>query len=225
MEKFVEESGVEMKFFEHKGDSLHHGKRMVIEVLHDEEIDGDSDEKKEKVMIMELKGVNAGDMENAFEFNWESDSADGMHKIIKLNCPKDGESFENVFIFDDENTDGVTVKRTQSFIILTRDGKEGEENFATAIKEEKINDMPIENLKMYPNPNKGNFNSEFTVTEPSDVLLSITDSKGSIIYEKELSDFSGTYKENVDLSKEKSGLYFYNLKIGDKVETNKIILQ
>ena len=45
--------------------------------------------------------------------------------------------------------------------------------------------MPIENLKMFPNPNDGNFSTEFTVTEPSNVLINITDSKGSNIYEKE----------------------------------------
>ena len=95
----------------------------------------------------------------------------------------------------------------------------------TKIEEDKLEDLKIERLKLYPNPTNGNFSMSFKSKEANDISLSITDVKGSSIYNKDLRDFKGKFKEDFDLSDQEPGLYFFNIISGDQKESKKIIVQ
>ncbi len=82
-------------------------------------------------------------------------------------------------------------------------------------------------LKVYPNPSTGLFTFEICLEERSDVSMSINviNSNGNMVYEKSLAKVSGCIKETVELKKGLSeGIYFMELKLGDKVRSTRLIL-
>lgn len=70
-------------------------------------------------------------------------------------------------------------------------------------------------MNLYPNPNKGEFNVEFSLQQPSDVEVHITDVNGKTIWLKYEQLNSGTQLITVPLNNIHSGVYFVELKAGN----------
>ena len=65
----------------------------------------------------------------------------------------------------------------------------------------------IYNFDVYPNPSNDLFNLNLNVRQISDLNISIINSSGKIIYNKELKDFSGSLSKKIDLKSYPVGLY------------------
>ena len=65
----------------------------------------------------------------------------------------------------------------------------------------------IYNFDVYPNPSNDLFNLNLNVRQISDLNISIINSSGKIIYNKELKDFSGSLSKKIDLTSYPVGLY------------------
>lgn len=81
-------------------------------------------------------------------------------------------------------------------------------------------------LHVYPNPFTGSAILKYSVSEASDITISLYDIMGREINPliKERKD-AGTYELMVDGTSLGSGMYFYRLTAGEKVKTCKVILQ
>ena len=231
LEKYLKEKGIDLELHQLKEEAGGEGVKYEYKFTEDEDDNGDV---QKKVMIMKMESRDDLDesdvnvfMDQDIDLQWNVDSSDGEHKIIKINCKVGDKEMNQVFVFDhDTMLMDVDSNNFNSFVFISRDkGENNEKTFGTKLSEEKLSNMPIEDLSMYPNPTDGNFRAEFNVVEESDVVLSITDSKGAMIFEKELNSFKGRFKEDVDLSKEEAGLYFFNIKIGNDIQSRKILLQ
>ncbi len=79
-------------------------------------------------------------------------------------------------------------------------------------------------LFVYPNPNQGKFRvmTELTGTVP--VSWQITDLQGRIVAERDFGSQSGSFTEDVELEYTK-GVYFLKFTAGDKVQTEKIVVE
>ena len=89
-----------------------------------------------------------------------------------------------------------------------------------------INDLAIENFNLYPNPNNGSFNLEFTLEERSRVELSILDLTGRTILNREYLNIQGDFREIFDLKNNlNKGFYIIDLKIGQKHVSHKFIVK
>ena len=99
------------------------------------------------------------------------------------------------------------------------------EELPTEISEKFDNQSNIQDLKLFPNPTNNDFKISFQSKEPQDFQLSIIDSKGSVVYEKQLRNFEGQFNEGVDLSAYENGIYFFNLSSKEKNITKKIVVQ
>lgn len=88
----------------------------------------------------------------------------------------------------------------------------------TVVLSIKQENLPISNIKLYPNPNSGNFIFE-TTTGAKDATLSIVDITGKIVWSKEVtSNSNGQIKEDIKLEHISSGVYFMCCNIEGKNE-------
>ena len=82
----------------------------------------------------------------------------------------------------------------------------------------------IDNFNLYPNPNKGNFNIQFTSTSTNDIKLSIYDLLGRQIFYKNYKN-ELNFNKNIDLSNIKTGIYILELTDGDKKTVKKLVIE
>ena len=197
-----------------ESDDSGNGKMFIMRIKDSTKIDFDFDLEDQGDYKFEFKYTGADSLKGDFEVH-ELFMGDSIQ--VKIMNKLSGEA--NSAVFEGINT----------FVVLHRvdeDDKDQESAIGSpALRITKVKDMPVEDLSIYPNPAKGAFTTEFNVLEASDVVLSITDTKGAKVYSKELPNFQGRYKEQVDANDFDSGLYFFNLQIGEKRETHKIIVQ
>ncbi len=79
------------------------------------------------------------------------------------------------------------------------------------------------NVKLYPNPNNGNFILEKSIGEHQNGVLTIFDITGKIISSH---SFNGAVShETIDATQLDAGVYFYEIKIdGGKIKTDKLVI-
>lgn len=85
--------------------------------------------------------------------------------------------------------------------------------------------LKIEELNYYPNPNNGHFNLGFTLPKQGDTQIMIFNMEGKNVYEENLPNFSGTYKNEIDISKNPSGVYFIKVTQNGHSMFKKMILE
>jgi len=79
-------------------------------------------------------------------------------------------------------------------------------------------------LKLYPNPNTGEFTLEMEISEKQDIQINITNILGQSVYAETLNNINGKYKKQIDLKPNPSGIY--NLQIlNEKTHSIKLIFQ
>lgn len=84
-------------------------------------------------------------------------------------------------------------------------------------------DFGLNNFKLYPNPNTGNFNIEFNSTSSNDVKIAIYDIQGRQIFDRSYPN-TGMFSQNLNLNNVQSGVYLVNISDGNQRETRKIII-
>lgn len=80
-------------------------------------------------------------------------------------------------------------------------------------------------LKAYPNPTTDVFTLEYNLLESSDVNMSLTDITGRVVENKQFSNLpTGTFRTDFDTNGLADGVYLYNVRVGNKNHTGKIIV-
>ncbi len=79
-------------------------------------------------------------------------------------------------------------------------------------------------LEVYPNPNKGLFNINIYSNKKDNYLLEVKNILGQLLSSEKVTDFSGTYTQQVDLKKFGSGVYIVNLKTQNTETIKKVIV-
>ena len=82
----------------------------------------------------------------------------------------------------------------------------------------------LENFTLYPNPNNGNFNIQFTSTSSDEIKVNVNDIRGREIYSKSYTN-NGLFNENLQLSNVQSGVYLVTVQDGARKEVKKIVVQ
>lgn len=139
----------------------------------------------------------------------------------KLEEMKDqlDESHDHSFFFSpDKNVDF-----NKMVIIIEMD--DVSESEAAQFNLSTENNLEAEDLSFSPNPGDGRFNLSFTLPDAGDATINIMDINGRTVYQEELSDFSGKYNGQIDISGEAKGVYFLQLVQNDKSLVKKIMIQ
>ena len=79
-------------------------------------------------------------------------------------------------------------------------------------------------VKIFPNPNSGEFNVELNSAISSDYTIELRNLLGQIIYNEELKSFSGKYTKRFDVKAYGVGLYMINVHSNDKQLLRKIVV-
>jgi hypothetical protein len=78
-------------------------------------------------------------------------------------------------------------------------------------------------LRIYPNPNNGNFSINFTPQSGENVEVVLYDLLGRQVYSKEF-ESAGDFNESINMSKSGSGIYMLKIKDGSRSITRKIVI-
>lgn len=89
----------------------------------------------------------------------------------------------------------------------------------------EIEFIDFEDFNIYPNPSDGNFSISFTNNEINTFNISITDIKGSIIFNEKFENYSGYFSKTFDISDVSKGIYFINIEKEKYVKTIKIVVE
>ena len=95
---------------------------------------------------------------------------------------------------------------------------------AKGIKMPVVQNLSIEQLKIFPNPNQGIFNLQFTLPNNADTSIRIFSSEGKLIFANDLSDFEGEFSQQIDLSNNPAGVYYVMIKQGKSSISKKVII-
>ncbi|WP_333807468.1 zinc-dependent metalloprotease [Flavobacterium sp.] len=86
------------------------------------------------------------------------------------------------------------------------------------------NTNQINDLVVYPNPNNGNFNIQFTSNSGNEIKVNLHDIRGREIFTKSYSN-NGLFNESFQLSNVQSGVYLVTVEDGDRKEVRKILVK
>ena len=87
-----------------------------------------------------------------------------------------------------------------------------------------IPDIEINDFVVYPNPNKGNFNIQFTATSSAGVKVLVHDILGKKLFENEFQNKSN-FNENIQLENAQPGIYLLTVLDGSRKEVRKIVIE
>lgn len=85
--------------------------------------------------------------------------------------------------------------------------------------------LKIEQLNFYPNPNNGRFSLAFTLPKQGDTEISIFSTEGKNVYKDILPNFTGTYKKEIDISNNGKGIYFIKVSQNGRSTFKKMIIE
>lgn len=159
--------------------------------------------------------ANNNSMPNATKFSNSAISmsdygADGMPKIVVLGGANHGIAYNQ--------NSGVTTSGVQSVI---------NNLLASSVSINEIENTNNFNLKVMPNPVKGNTSIEYTLDNASSVQLEIFSVTGELVYEtKENNQVSGNHKLTIEEnSKLNNGMYILKLTTSSKTESINFVVE
>ena len=166
------------------------------------------------IMIMsgdDVKELNSTDGKT-IEYKFSTDDAkDGEHKVV---------------IFESSDVDGSDHETFSIKVVehVKLHFKEVEENEFSSIDGIDAKSLKMDEFNYYPNPNEGNFTLQFKADKrPTEIK--ITSLEGKEIYAETLSNFEGTYQNEIDLSSQKRGIYLLQIIQGNKATNKKIVIE
>lgn len=226
MKKMLKEKGIDMDFDKEGGFNFNFdsdGKNKEIKVIVDQD-GGKTRTVTEHIEIHEFSSdedhtISVDDINVKVE---EIEGEDGKTKVIKVSSTNGDFDTKEIIVSALGEMDG---DRKGTMFFIRKKSELKVVDLPTSIQESSVEGFSIEDLNLYPNPNNGAFRMTFNSKNKKDFNLTITDAKGSKVYEKKLKRFKGNFSEDFDLSKEENGIYFFNLVSGEEKLTRKIILQ
>lgn len=212
--------------------------------IEDIEFDGD-DKEIQKIIMIKSIGEEDHEVIKVEEGEVKIDVTTGDDGVMKIKMiSKDGEEVimeKNINVDkimkeveNSESDSKVKVYKTcgngKTIIIATKiilvDLEE--EDISTlkksGVKDVKKNKLKVEKMNFYPNPNNGKFNLSYELDTKGKTTVSIYDESGKKVYFEELSEFTGKYEMEIDLSKDGKGIYFINVNQDKKSLTKKVIV-
>jgi len=96
----------------------------------------------------------------------------------------------------------------------------------TALSINSVGKEAITGLKLYPNPNQGQFHVSFTTGQPSDVSLRMTDISGKQVYADVIKGHSGSFDKDIYIRPALSqGTYLLEAEANGQKITTQVVVQ
>lgn len=82
----------------------------------------------------------------------------------------------------------------------------------------------LADFKIYPNPNNGAFNVQFSSDSSNDIKIGVHDIRGRQIFDKSYQN-TGVFSESLELNNVQAGVYLVTVQDGDRKEVKKIVVE
>lgn len=115
------------------------------------------------------------------------------------------------------------VKEVNVVIELKDATKEDEALLAEPADVDFNKSLAINKIEFAPNPSDGQFNLAFDLPKKQDTRVMVFNQSGQKVYEEIMNNFSGSYRNQIDISTQPSGVYFLIIAQQDKQFTRKIV--
>lgn len=139
-----------------------------------------------------------------------------------------GKEMKKVMVIHDSetgNTEGNKAEKHYTKIVMVKlditDASEEELKRLGSATDKKLE---MEEMKLYPNPNNGKFNLNFTLNNKGDAEVVVYDMQGKQVYSEKLPNFQGEYNKPIDISSNAKGIYFVKILQGKHTQVKKISL-
>lgn len=128
-------------------------------------------------------------------------------------------------VFNGKQSNGI-------WTLLTRDGyisDTGQINswFVEVCRETitlSASSVTLDEFVIYPNPNNGNFNIQFSSNSGNEIKIIVHDIRGRQIFERKFNNL-GLFNENINLSNVQSGVYMVTVLDGNQKQVKKIVVE
>jgi hypothetical protein len=203
----------------------------IIESIQDSLIDDIDGNRKMKIVIQDDRNLFEGDNDEDFEFNtendgtWEHYDSDKDRQVhIYKKHKKGGNDWSDDFEFEMERL-GDNMKMLGEEIPhqiqrhLPRIYSWTDNAFA------EIGSSPIRSLDVFPNqPESEVINVKFHAPEEGDISITVIDTKGKGVAQKESKAFKGEYVGQINVKKGVKGTHFVIVSQGDDGTSRKVVL-
>ncbi|MEO6884569.1 MAG: T9SS type A sorting domain-containing protein, partial [Bacteroidia bacterium] len=82
----------------------------------------------------------------------------------------------------------------------------------------------INSFNVFPNPNNGNFEVDFSVSNMDNYTIEIHNAIGQLVYQEYLSNYTGKYAKQINLSNFGKGIYMLSLTNSHNQNIKKLIV-
>lgn len=86
-------------------------------------------------------------------------------------------------------------------------------------------ELKVEQFDFYPNPNNGKFTIDFDLIDRGSMIVRIVDLAGQEVYRDVQPDFTGKYRNTIDITDSASGTYLIQVQQNGKEMTKKVVIQ
>jgi len=87
-----------------------------------------------------------------------------------------------------------------------------------------VQNLSIEALQIFPNPNQGIFILKFNLPNQESTIIRIYEASGKVIYENNLGEFQGDFREQININNKASGAYYLMIQQGKTSISKKVII-
>jgi hypothetical protein len=152
---------------------------------------------------------------------------------IEMEDKNGGQTERKIIIINEQGKDGNKYPKEQKsefrIVIKTCNiqdlDKEDKKTFKSEGKTSFNENLKINQVDFYPNPNNGRFNLSFHLEKQGNTEISIFSMDGKNVYKEMLPDFTGNYRNEIDISKNANGVYFIKVTQGKNSWFKKMILE
>lgn len=159
-------------------------------------------------------------------YPWKLDPANPALGATR-NSTNDVDNFEKIEI-DNPNVDDIYTVTINHKGTLSG----GSQNYSLIITGGSLENLSVSeenldfsNLKLYPNPNKGEFTVDFNSVSNNDVEIEVYDISGRKVYNNIYSNVESRFNETVSLLNVQSGVYIMNVTQGSSTTSRKLIIE
>jgi hypothetical protein len=205
---------------------------------------------EKKVIIMNKE--DKGGQKNEYNYSFTTDGAAGDPEVMTVVVDDDGKVtttgtgnakvIVREFSGDDKDLDKEIEAAMKEANVESKDGKVKKEIKVIITRKVMISDInnedkkilpselqevkgsAFEELSVFPNPSKGNFNINYKGNTSEPLTIKLYDALGKeVLVEKEISSEKELNK-SIDVSGLKKGVYFLHLSQGKKAEVKKVVI-
>lgn len=130
-------------------------------------------------------------------------------------------------VIEEDEDDGKGVREFR--LVITMDEVSAQEAEALSAKSGEDfsgqSNLELASFRVGPNPSSGNFNLTFELPESGPTEVVVLEGNGNKVFQEDLGEFRGKYSRSFDIGQYAKGIYFIQIRQGDKAFTRKVVTQ